>query len=259
MNKLQISVVTGAIVLFAGLYFGFDTKSSAPHRTTGTPSETASTATSGESVQAKARGRLNAEQTAALAQKEDAVETATEKPAKLEALKALSGWWYAAGELPTAGLVAEEVAMLDQSDAAWSVAGATFFNGLRQAQDPVLRQFCAERAAQAFEKAASVNPDQVEHRVNLALVFAENPAPEDPMKAVMMLRDLEKRHPENPAVYNALGRLAIKTGQWARAVERLEKAWSLDPSNPNTPCLLAKAYEELGKPDKAADFAKKCR
>lgn len=258
MNKSQIAVITGAIVLFAGLYLGFDTKPRTP-RPAGAPAKMATTATSAESVREKARGRLNPEQTAALAQKESAVETATGTSAKLEALKALSGWWYAAGEIPTAGLVAEEVAVLDQSDAAWSVAGASFFNGLRQTQDPVLRQFCAERAVQAFEKAASINPDQVEHRVNLALVFAENPAPEDPMKAVMMLRDLEKRHPENPAVYNALGRLAIKTGQWSRAVERLEKAWSLDPSNPNTPCLLAKAYEELGEPEKAADFAKKCQ
>jgi Flp pilus assembly protein TadD len=258
MNKMQIGVVTGAVVLFAGLYFGFDTKPRVPQRA-GMPAETATTATSGASVREKARGRLNPEQTAALVQKESAVQTAKDQSAKLEALKALSGWWYAEGEIPTAGLVAEEVAELDPSDAAWSVAGATFFNGLRQTQDPILRQFCAERAVQAFEKAASINPEQVEHRVNMALVFAENPAPEDPMKAVMMLRDLEKRHPENPAVYNALGRLAIKTGQWSRAVERLEKAWSLDPSNPNTPCLLAKAYEELGEADKAAAFAEKCR
>ena len=99
----------------------------------------------------------------------------------------------------------------------------------------------------------------MEHRVNLALVYAENPSADDPMKAVMMLRDLEKRHPENASVYNALGRLAIKTGQWSRAVERLEKAWSIDRTNPNTPCLLSRAYEELGNADKASEFAKLCK
>ncbi|MEY3248249.1 MAG: hypothetical protein RL742_292, partial [Bacteroidota bacterium] len=136
MNKSQIAVITGAVVLFAGLYFGFDTKPRTP-RPAGAPTEMPTAATSAESVREKARGRLSPEQSAALAQKENAVETAAEKPAKLEALKALSGWWYAAGEIPTASLVAEEVAVLDQSDAAWSVAGASFFNGLRQTQDPV--------------------------------------------------------------------------------------------------------------------------
>jgi uncharacterized protein HemY len=78
------------------------------------------------------------------------------------------------------------------------------------------------------------------------------------MKAVLMLRDLEKKYPENPSVYNALGRLAIKTGQWQRAIDRLEKAWSLDRTNFNTPCLLAKAYEGAGQMDKSAEFAKIC-
>jgi len=99
----------------------------------------------------------------------------------------------------------------------------------------------------------------VEHQVNLALVYAENPPADNPMKAVLLLRDLEKKHPDNASVYNALGRLAIKTGQWERAIERLEKARSLDPKNPNTPCLLSRAYDGAGQADKAAEFAKLCK
>jgi uncharacterized protein HemY len=60
-------------------------------------------------------------------------------------------------------------------------------------------------------------------------------------------------------VYNALGRLAIKTNQWQRAIERLEKSWSLDKKNPNTPCLLAKAYEGAGNIAKATEFATLCK
>ncbi|MBU6343253.1 MAG: tetratricopeptide repeat protein, partial [Bacteroidetes bacterium] len=109
-----------------------------------------------------------------------------------------------------------------------------------------------------FEKAATINPGQPEHQVNQALVFAENPPADNPMKAVLLLRELEKKYPESPAVFNALGRLAIKTGQWQKAIERLEKAWQLDRNNFNTPCLLAKAYEGAGQMDKSAEFAKIC-
>ena len=66
-------------------------------------------------------------------------------------------------------------------------------------------------------------------------------------------------HPENAAVYNALGRLAIKTGQWQKAVERLEKAWLLDKTNPNTPCLLAQAYQGAGQQEKSSEFARLCK
>ena len=155
--------------------------------------------------------------------------------------------------------MAEEVALLENADTAWSVAGALFFSALNSATDPVKRTYCADHAVKAFENAASLNPEKVEHRVNLALVYAENPPPDNPMKAVLMLRDLESKHPDQAVVYNALGRLAIKTGQWQRAVERLEKSWSLDKSNPNTPCLLAKAYEGAGDAQKTETFAKLCK
>jgi Flp pilus assembly protein TadD len=140
------------------------------------------------------------------------------------------------------------------------VAGGTYFNGIAAAQDNALiRTYCADRAVKAFENAASLAPDQPDYRVNLALVYAENPPPDNPMKAVLMLRDLESKYPSAPSVYNALGRLAIKTAQWERAIERLEKARSLDPSNPNTPCLLAKAYEGAGNTAQAAEMARLCK
>jgi uncharacterized protein HemY len=79
------------------------------------------------------------------------------------------------------------------------------------------------------------------------------------MQAVLMLRDLEAKHPESPSVYNALGRLAIKTGQWQKAIERLEKSWSLDNRNLNTPCLLARAYDGVGNATKATEWAERCK
>jgi predicted Zn-dependent protease len=101
--------------------------------------------------------------------------------------------------------------------------------------------------------------ESVENQVAKALGYAENPPPDNPMKAVLMLRDLEAKHPDNPAVYNALGRLAIKTGQWQKAIDRLEKAWSLDKNNPTTPCLLQQAYEGAGQPEKSSEFARLCK
>lgn len=57
---------------------------------------------------------------------------------------------------------------------------------------------------------------------------------------------------------NLLGQLAIKTGQYDKAVQRLEKSYQTDPDNPQTPCLLSMAYEGLGQHEKAHDWASKC-
>ena len=257
MNKAQYSALFGALALFLGLYFGFDTKTD-KQKTTERSRVLQAESTSFETLLADAMAHLSADQSETLAVEEQKLEGAASDAERAAALKRLSGLWYGFGQIPVAGGFAEQVAELENTDASWSVAGATFFNGLAASQDPVIRDFCAGHAVKAFESAASLNPANVEHRVNLALVYAENPPPNNPMQAVMMLRELEGKHPDNPAVFNALGRLAIKTGQWERAVERLEKSWSLDKKNPNTPCLLAKAYEGAGNTTKANEFAGLC-
>jgi len=260
MGKPQYLALTSAFVLFAGLYFGFSTKTSHPKAEEATrPMSREGIST--ESLVAEAKSRLSASQLESILQLE--TDLSTEKQGNIEkkvvdALKTLSSKWYEVGEIPIAGAYAEQVAGMENTDSSWSVAGGTFYNGLIAAKEPALRDYCASHAIQAFEQASLVNPQKVEHRVNIALIYAENPPADNPMKAVLMLRELEAKHPDNPSVYNALGRLAIKTGQWQRAIDRLEKAYSLDPKNPNTPCLLAKAYEGADNTTKANEFARKC-
>lgn len=258
MKQQQILFCMGAVLLFSVLYFGFDTKN------TNQKMQAASNALRGETtdlttITDQARGALNAEQTAALTPLQAEVEQAKNDTERIAALKKLSGWWYRQQQITVAAGVAEELAALENSDSAWSVAGALYFDALRATQDATLRTFCTGRAVKAFENAASLNPAHIAHRVNLALVYAENPPSDNPMKAVMMLRDLEQKHPDEGTVYSALGRLAIKTGQWQRAIDRLEKARALDPKNPSLPCLLATAYQGAGKNDLANKMTELCQ
>jgi tetratricopeptide (TPR) repeat protein len=257
MNKTHYAAILAALVLFLGLYFGFDTK---PDRqqTVERSRELQGEATSLETLVADGRQHLSAEQSAELAALEARLAADPDDTTRTALLKRMSGLWFRSGNPAVAGGLAEQVAEMENTDSAWSVAGATFYHALVETQDPVRRAYTAQHAVKAFESAASLNPANPEHRVNLALVYAENPPPDNPMQAVLMLRELETKHPDNPAVYNALGRLAIKTGQWERALQRLEKARTLDPANRNTSCLLAKAYEGAGQADKAEEFAKIC-
>lgn len=258
MNKAQIWAIFTALALFLGLYFGFDTRPG-KHKTVEQSRAIKGEQTSFETLQDNAVATLQGEQKNTLRELEAKLEAATNDTEKVFVLKKLSAFWYSSKELPVAGGIAEQVANIENADSSWSVAGSTFFTALVGTQDPAIRDYCAKHAVAAFENAASLAPEKVEHRVNLALVWAENPQAENPMQAVLMLRELEKEHPENPSVYNALGRLAIKTGQWQKAVERLEKSWSLNKSNPNTPCLLARAYDGLGNNTKANEFSALCK
>lgn len=259
MNKTQIITVFASLILFLGLYFGFDTKPG-KQKTIEQSRSLQAESTSLESLMETAFGKISPGQKKQVDDLESQLRAASTDAERVPLLKKLSGLWYGFGQIPVAGGIAEQVAELENADSSWSVAGGTFFNGLMSiTDDPTARQYCADHAVKAFESAASLAPQKVEHRVNLALVYAENPPPDNPMKAVLMLRELETKNPDNPAVYNALGRLAIKTGQWERAIQRLERARVLEPNNPNTPCLLAKAYEGAGNMAKASEFSALCK
>ncbi len=258
IRGVHYAAIGVAVALFAGLYFGLKT----------TPPEWAATEQSralrGEQASpnqltAAAKERLTPEERAELLVLEQAVNAAADEAERAQRLKELSRWWYAQGHRGIAALVAEQVAEASPSDSAWAVAGATYYQALQEESNTRLRSFYTQRAVRAFENATSLAPDCVEHRVNAALVYAENPPTDNPMKAVQMLRTLEQQYPQSAAVYNALGRLALKTAQWERAIERLEKALALEPQNPNTPCLLMKAYEGAGMSEKAAALAPRCR
>ena len=73
-----------------------------------------------------------------------------------------------------------------------------------------------------------------------------------------MLLGLNQENPEDVLVLNALGRLAIKTGQFDRARVRFEEALETDPVNATAICLLAQVYEALGEDEKANAFSNKC-
>ena len=258
MNKAQIIAIVITALLFVGLYAGLSTKTD-KQKTVEQSRSLQGESTSFESLLADARAHLGSAQQAQLSDFEQRLQKSTAQgPAQVAVLKELSGWWYDLGQLPIAGGYAEQVAEIERADSSWSVAGGTYFNALMQSNDPIVRQYCAGRAVKAFESAASLAPDVVEHRVNLALVWAENPPPNNPMQAVLMLRDLESKYPNSASVYNALGRLAIKTGQWEKAIQRLEQSWALEKRNSNTPCLLAKAYEGAGNIAKSNEFAQYC-
>ena len=122
-----------------------------------------------------------------------------------------------------------------------------------------MKKYCAQNAVGSFERAISLNPDEPAHRLNLALVYTDLPPSDNPMRGILMLRDLNREYPEYVPVLNALGRLALQTGQIDRAVERLEQALNNEPENPDTHCLLAQAYQASGETDKASRFAERCK
>jgi Flp pilus assembly protein TadD len=252
MSKQHFIAIGGAIALFFLLYFGCDVKSK-EQNAVDTARALTTEILAPETLIEQATKQLDAAQRATISQLTSKAE-AEKTPSVLEAV---SKAWYDAGHAEVAAIYAERVATADKSDERWSIAGANYYLALQKAQDPTLREFCSRKAVECFQNAASMNPSKIEHRLNMALVYTENPPADNPMKGILQLRELDGQNPNNAMINYQLARLAIKTGQFDRAIDRLEKILAKEPNNGRLVCLLADAYAGANNP-KAGEAAKQC-
>ncbi|MGB4840155.1 MAG: tetratricopeptide repeat protein [Saprospiraceae bacterium] len=258
MTKSQIGAIAGAVVLFFVLYLGFDTIP--PKQKDLEKSRSFNLESTGvTNLIQDAQKKLTQEQISIT----EALNLDLEKSAKdtlkrIQILKSLSGTWYEMGFPSIAGAYAEDLAFLEKTKEAWSMAGTTYAICVKSSEDAKVKDFCSKRAIKSFENAISIDPENVESRINLAICYVDNPDQGNPMKGILMLRELNSKYPENVSVLNQLGKLALQTNQTDKAIERLETAIKLDPKNQNTICLLASAYKNAGDITKSDEYQKKC-
>ncbi|HMQ46224.1 MAG TPA: tetratricopeptide repeat protein [Saprospiraceae bacterium] len=258
MTTQQWIALAGAVLLFFILYFGCSTKP----RSIAELEKSRSLALVSTDVSALIKGareQLDERLQSQLLAQETQLESAKGDTAEVTALKALAAWWYEAGFPAISGHYAQRIAEKLETEESWAIAGTTYTICLQREQEQKIRAFCSEKAVQALENAISMNPAEISHRVNLGLTYAADPPKDNPMKGILLLRELNDQYPDNVLVINSLARLALQTGQYERAVERLEKAIELEPDNWNSICLLAQAYDGLGNQAKAQTFDQKCR
>lgn len=217
-------------------------------------------ATGLESLIRAARAELAPAEIATLASLETQLKDEEDPEAKTEIQKELAGEWYRAGQPAISGIYAKEIAEAVNTEDAWAITATTFSICLKkEGLDEKTRQFCASEAEQAYQAAISLDPEDPDNRINLAVSYTDYPPKDNPMKGILLLRELEQQYPENARVYTTLAQLAIRTNQWEKAAERLEKAIELSPDNPDAVCNLARVYETLKRMEEAAALGERCR
>lgn len=258
MTKLQIGVILSALAFFCLLYFGCDTKPKA-HQQIEKQRTVNQESTNIAALLKDAKSDMDVSNSATILGLETQLQNAATDSMKIENLKILAGKWFEFGHPELSGYYAQQIAeKQEDSETAWSIAGTTYTLCVQRAKVDKVRSFCTKRAVQAFESAISLNPENVAHRTNLALLYTENPPENNPMQGILMLVDLNKKHPEDIGVLTNLGRLSLKTGQFDKAVQRLEKVLTLEPNNVDATCMLAKVYEELKQAEKSSALQAKC-
>ena len=257
MSKEQLSIIGIFTILFAVLYFGFDTKPSEfelleKSRALNMSSTDISILRKEafDEIGKSERGRIEL----LMAQLNNAIDTVD----RIETLKSLSGAWFEFGRYAIAGHYAELVAEINESDETWGITGTTYAFGIGKSITDKENKFCFEGAINAFDNAISLNPSVIRHQVNKAITFIEHPLPDNPMKGIQLLLDLNNNEPDNVLVLNQLAKFGIQTNQLEKAETRLKKALTLHPENAESNCLMADLLERRNEKSAAKVYRDKC-
>lgn len=204
--------------------------------------------------------KLPAAQRDTLAALEKARTQAQTPAERIQALEQLAQFWDRAQYVEVAALYYRELAQNDSTLAQWQQAAQKLGVAFRISNDTTLRQFLVENALSAQQNVVNFDTTQTQPKIELASTYIDGYIGQPQvMNGVLMLLDITKKQPDNVPANLLLGRMAIVSGQFDKAIQRLERVVTLQPDNPEAYYMLGEAYLQSGNKEKAVEMWQKCK
>lgn len=245
MNRHQLIAIAGFFALFLLLLFGFSTKPKTlllqeKERSLNLKSTDVSI------LRDEAMEKLSGDERSVIQILQSKESQEEDTLMRIELLKDLSRTWYQYNNYALSGYYAELIAENTQKAESWGIAGTTYAIGINASSKEKEKRYCRDKAVECLENAISLDSENLDYQINRAVVLAEHPDSDNPMKGILILIDLNKKFPQNVPVMNNLAKFALQTNQLDKALERLTTALALDPDNRMTQCLLVQTYDKMG-------------
>ncbi len=257
LNSSQITSILFFLALFLGIYFGCNTKSNEQEALEKSRAQNIEIISIDRLIREN-RENISSGGKSELMILEENLRLQGSDLEQLETYKSLASLWYREGQELISAYYAEQIAEQRQDEDSWSIAGTSYSIAAQRSKDDNERKHSAQKSRIAYEKALSLNPENIDHQINLALSYVDVPDQTNPMKGILMLLELNKKYPDSVPVLLQLGRLALGTNQLEKAVERLSRVVELDNSKKEAHCLLAEVYNKMGKSAEAEKARKLC-
>ena len=255
MQKGQIALVIGAVILALTLYFAGKTTSKKDVVT----EKTVALSISLDQYEAQQTDKLLSAEKSQHLELITAIKAA--KPEDTATLKKLylqtSVFWNKNGNPSLGSYYFYQFANIEATKTAFSSAGDVLINAYKNDADSTISNNLITFAVRSYENAVQKDSNDVELQIKLADVYVQGS--QEPMKGIGILRDLSAKLPDNIPVLLALGRLSIQSGQYEKAKERLQKVLKLEPQNTEALYFLAITEAQLGHKEEAIRLFDMCK
>jgi tetratricopeptide (TPR) repeat protein len=165
---------------------------------------------------------------------------------RVSAFDSLSTLWKNQKQLALSGWYKSQSALLKNTSSELAKAGELCYS-LAKFSSPKERPLLMQQAIECLEKSYALDSNTVSVKVALASCYVEGSA--NPMKGIMMLRDIVHKDSSNFEAQVQLGLFAMQSGQYDKAIERFNTVLQKQPGNLEAIFNLAECYELKG--DKA--------
>jgi tetratricopeptide (TPR) repeat protein len=146
-----------------------------------------------------------------------------------------------------------EAAKLDKSEKNLTFAAQLILDNLRAEQDEAKLNWKTAQAIALFEKAIELYPNNDDLKVGLGSCYVLGKGrvggPEETMKGIQQLLSVVRKDSNNMKAQMMLGVGGYVSGQYDKAIERLQKVIKAQPDNVEAVAFLADTYAAKG--DKA--------
>jgi tetratricopeptide (TPR) repeat protein len=205
---------------------------------------------------ATSKQKLTPSQATYLAKLENGITRGDLPTQQINAYKSLANFWKDSLQLfePYAFYTAE-ASKLDNSEKNLTFAAQLFLSNIRGEENEAKVNWETEQAIGLFEKALQLNPTNDSLKVGLGscYVFGKGRfgGPAETMKGIQQLLEVVRKDSTNMKAQLVLGIGGFVSGQYDKAIDRLQKVIKAEPTNLEAIAFLADAYAAKGDKQEA--------
>jgi tetratricopeptide (TPR) repeat protein len=250
VKRQQLVLLSGGLILLVLLYFFGNTTPPS----TNSPSVNAGNTTSGTVTTADvlnaAKKNLTPQQSSQLAQLENSVVRGDVKEQQIRIYRQLASYWQdSLHNQEIAAYYFGESAKLENSEKNLNFAAHLLFQYVMSEENPAMQTWLATNAKALYEQSLQLNPHNDSVQVELGACYLFGNISSTPMEGILKIKQVADKDPNNMYAQLMLGLGDIKSGQYDKAIERLQLVAQKEPDNLQAVFNLAETFERKG--DKA--------
>lgn len=246
ISRTQLILIAGAIALTVILYAAPRKASTVAEKKPAEIKKEASSFTFEELLRSQQKNLSEAE----LSKSQQWVEELKQPDSRmnLNLYDSLALLWDQKKMSPISANYYEQKAQKDHSEKSYLNAAYRYFDAYKQSEDSVMRSSMIDKSISNYTKVLELNPKNLDAKTDLGILYAE--ATPEPMKGIMMLREVVSENPNHENAQLNLGFLSVRSNQFEKAIERFDKVLEINPSRIEMHIYKGQLYAKMG--DKAA-------